>query len=188
MVYVTRRNQRRYKRTRRTLTCVAALLLCAGAAWVATAARSSLVAPEKTLSCNEINGFDAKPPIHWHVVLGGVALPPQRWFRSGPPYANAYRPLPYYAKAGLEVHAQRPAFDVLVPAAWRDRLGLGWGENHQPTFASVIHVPRCAAVLGNGWVWWAGGYFLRKPACVPVIVRSHTQSIKIWLAIGRSCP
>ena len=101
---------------------------------------------------------------------------------------DAYRPLPYYAKAGLEVHARRPAFDVLVPPAWRSRIALGWGEDHQPTFASVIHVPTCAAVLGSGWISWAGGYFLRKPACVPVIVRSGSRSIEIRLAIGRACP
>jgi hypothetical protein len=165
----------------------AAALLCALAAWPATSARSSVVTPEKTLSCSEINGFDAKPPQRWRVLLGRVALPPQRWFRSGPRYSSRHLPLPYYAKAGLEVRADRAPFEIAVPAAWRGRLGLGWGEDQPPTYASVIHVPRCAPVLGHAWVWWAGGYFLRRPACVPVIVRSRARSTELRLAIGRAC-
>jgi hypothetical protein len=148
---------------------------------------SSAAPVEKTLTCDELNGFDKAPPSGWRVILGRVALPPERWFRSRPRYGRDYLPFPYFAKAGLEVHAQRAPFDLVVPAGWRGRLALGWGEDHTPRFASVIHVPRCAPVLGRAWLWWAGGYFLRRPACVPVIVRSGARTTEVRLAIGRPC-
>jgi hypothetical protein len=158
----------------------------ATAASLAAATAPGGIAPRKVVTCDEAIAFTRAPSHGTRVLLGRVALPPER-FPSRPRAAPENRPLPYFAKFGLQIHSGREPVDVVVPRAWRARLALNWGENGGPAQSSSIRVLACGPVLGRRWLAFPGGYFLRKPACVPLIVRVGSKSAHIRLGIGRSC-
>src|SRR5437870_4161994 len=118
----------------------------AAAASVAAATAPGGIAPRKIVTCDEAISFTRAPSAGTRVLLGRVALPPER-FPGQPHAAPENRPLPYYAKFGLQVHAGRGPVDVIVPPAWRTRVALGWGEDSGgPQQASTVRVLGCRPV------------------------------------------
>jgi hypothetical protein len=87
------------------------------------------------------------------------------------------RPFPFVAKSGFLIRRGRTPVDLIVPRAWRARYGIG----------------------GNPWIrilgcnrppkWWAYAsvFMLRRPACIPLIVRVDGRSTTIRFAVGRAC-
>lgn len=158
----------------------------AAAASVAAAATPGGLAPRKLVTCDEAIHFTRAPSPGTRLLLGRVALPPEG-FPGRPIAARENRPLPYFAKFGLQVHSGRLPVDVIVPRAWRTRAAVGWGEDRGPQQASSVRVQACKPVLGRPWLAFPGGYFLRRPACVPLIVRVGARSARFRLGIGRRC-
>jgi hypothetical protein len=116
------------------------------------------------------------------------------WRRVAVPrYGSAVRPtrlpgrrsLPYWWKAGLLIHRGRSAVDLAVRAAWRGREAIGWGDAGP---ASSVRVLGCGWSGADDWLPYAGGFTLRTPDCVPLIVRNKGRSTTIWLPLGRRCP
>ena len=104
----------------RTFVAVLSLLVLAG---LAAAAHS---APTPRVSCDAIvqpggsYSFRAK-----RVVLGVAAVPPARLPQPEP---SGSRRWPYWLKSGLVIRALSPPVRVSVPAPWRNRVAIGWGE------------------------------------------------------------
>ena len=144
------------------------------------------IAPRAVVGCDEVKGMSRSPSSGTRVVLGRIALPPRR-LPGSPNYApTANKPLPYFAKWGVEVRSGRTPVDLVVPRRWRGRLALGWGDRG-PQQASVVHLLGCRPVLGRQWLGYAGGFFLRAPACVAVDVRVGDKRRRIPLGIGVDC-
>jgi hypothetical protein len=87
------------------------------------------------------------------------------------------RPFPFVTKSGVLVRRGRTPVDLIVPRAWRTRYGIGgipWirilGCNRPPE-------------------WWpyASVFMLRRPACIPLIVRVDGRSTMVRFAVGRAC-
>lgn len=133
----------------------------------------------------EAAGLGPGPPRRGErVLLGRVALPPER-FPGRPNYAPEYfQPLPYFAKYGLGVRAGREPVDLVIPVPWRNRFAIAWGNLRVQQAAAV----RIFACEWAEWLRYPGGYYLREPACVPLIVRVGGRSARIRLGIGRACP
>jgi hypothetical protein len=72
--------------------------------------------------------------------------------------------------------------DISVAPEWRDRAAIGWGN---AGVSSTVRLPACRST--TKWVVFTGGYFVRSPACVPIIVRMGGESRRIRVAVGRSC-
>jgi hypothetical protein len=130
-----------------------------------------------TVPCAHDLGADAPDGGGYRLVLDAVAVPtgtlvPQE---SGEPGW-------LFAKSGLVVRASTPV-DVAVAPDAAGRVRIGWGSPGPE--ATTIHVPACPS--GSGWLAFAGGYSVRTPACVPLIVRAHGKQERVDVSVGVAC-
>jgi hypothetical protein len=150
------------------------------------AASGGGIAPLKVVTCNDIAIFGNAASPRRRILFARVAVPRES-FVMQPHAAQANRPLPYFAKQGIQLHSGRQPVEVLVPNRWRSRFAIGWGENGGPQQASAVRLLACSPVLGHAWLTYPGGYFVRKPACVPLVIRIGRETTRIRLSIGKSC-
>ena len=119
----------------------------------------------------------------YRVVLGVVSVPPARLIQIVPTHD---RPWAYWRKAGLVVRAGAPPVTVTVPAAWRRRAAITWGNS-----TGIVSALRIASCPGPANVWnaYAGGFLLRSPsACVPLRFSVSGRSKIVRFGLGRACP
>ena len=137
--------------------------------------------------CEDIIRDMAAPNPIQRVLLQHIALPPER-FATRLHYSRYRQPFPYFAKDGIGVRYATAAVELVVPAAWRQRFAIGWGSPARA--ASSVRIPPCTGIgyPSDGWRAYAGGYWVRKPACVPLIVRVGSETTSIRLGIGVTCP
>lgn len=92
---------------------------------------------------------------------------------------------PYWEKAGMVVRANRSAVSVSVPAPWRKRAAVTWG-NGKPATSSVRFSP--CPVPANVWNAYAGGFFLStRGACVPLVFQVGHRRQVVRFGIDRRC-
>jgi hypothetical protein len=118
-----------------------------------------------------------------HLVLGRVWMPARtvQLGRAAPGWDR-------FAKIGLVVHAGPPLL-LEVPRHWRGVYALEYAPKHVQTVAdgsTRLSVHACATTLG-AWSAYAGGYVVKRPMCVPLIVRANRRTATVHIAIGRSC-
>ncbi|MBO0821755.1 MAG: hypothetical protein J2P26_13005, partial [Nocardiopsaceae bacterium] len=150
----------------------------------ATAGSSALVGGP-VLACGDSIG-DRAPPAPMRIVLGVVGLP------ASPGYPALQTGLTgdgdgarrLYAKTGLVIRAGT-TFELVVPAGFAGRLGIGWGHSARP--APRIVVRDCPGP-GGGWLAYAGGYWIDHPACVPIIVKAGGRQQEVHIGLGTPCP
>lgn len=121
------------------------------------------------------------------VVLGVVALPTSlRYSALQTALTSDAGPLRLFAKTGLAIRTGT-TFELVVPAEYGDRLGIGWGgAPSAPT--SRFTVADCANPGGTGWLAYAGGYWIDHPACVTLIVKAGGKQQTVHIGIGTACP
>ncbi|MFG3422583.1 hypothetical protein ACIBTZ_24625 [Micromonospora sp. NPDC049460] len=91
----------------------------------------------------------------------------------------------WFAKWGLVVRAGAEV-DLLVAPGWKDRARITWGPSAAP--AATVHVSACAPAAGKGqWLTFAGGTWVARAACVPLLVRSGGRQAEVRLAVGAPC-
>jgi hypothetical protein len=137
------------------------------------------------LDCGTYIGSQA-PPASFQVVLGVVALP------ASPRYAalqtslsgSGNGALRLFAKTGLIIKPGT-TFELIVPARFTARLGIGWGSPGTPSHRVVVS--DCPSA-GTGWLGYAGGYWIDHPACVPIIVRTGGKQQRVNIGLGKACP
>jgi len=146
-------------------------------------ASSATPAAEVALDCGSFIGGHA-PPASMQVVLGVVALPASPRYSALQTSLSGDGPLRLFAKTGLLVKPGT-TFELIVPAPFTSRLGIGWGSPATP--GDRLLVDNCAGT-GGGWVAFAGGYWVDHPACVPVIVRAGGKEQQVHIGVGTACP
>jgi hypothetical protein len=125
------------------------------------------------------------------VVFDRVAIPRGRSTGLAP-YTGRPDRLKYWLKAGLLVRrhgtplgaAPGPTKPVEISVApkWQDRAAIGWGN---AGVSPTVRIPGCRST--TPWVAFTGGYYVRSPACVPLIVRMGGRTQRIRVAVGRPC-
>src|SRR6266581_756182 len=168
------------RRLRITVTVAGTL---AAMSVVATDVEADARLAAATIGCESAAEFlePVSPSSREIVVFNRVAIP--RGLARGPLGSYTGRPagLKYFMKAGLLVRrhgtplgpapgAIRPV-EITVPPEWRDRAAIGWGN---AGVSSTVRVGGCRST--TPWVVFTGGYFVRSPACVPLVVRMGGQS------------
>ena len=128
------------------------------------------------VSCSHDLGATA-PGDGYQLVLDAVALPtatlvPQE---SGEPDR-------LFAKSGLVVRANTPIGITVAPDA-AARARIGW-DSPGPE-GTTIRVPACPS--DSGWLAFAGGYTVRTPACVRLVVRAHGREERAGVSVGVAC-
>lgn len=46
---------------------------------------------------------------------------------------------------------------------------------------------RLVCPSGSGWLAFAGGYTVRAPACVPLLVEAHGRRERVEVSVGATC-
>jgi hypothetical protein len=132
------------------------------------------------------DALDSHPTIApLQVVLGVVALP------TSPNYPALQTGLSgagngslrLFAKTGLVIKAGT-SFELIVSTQRADGPGIGWGS---ATPSHRIIVPSCPSLGGNGWLAYAGGYWIDHPACVPIIVKAGDMQQQVQIGVGAPC-
>jgi hypothetical protein len=159
------------------------LCSCGGAQHHQAIARSS-----RSLPCRETIG-DAPPPKGMTVVLGVVALPASSGMRQALQTAltGSHDPATrLFAKWGLVVRAGAD-FQLSLPRGQRGDATIGWGNADEGHEGTTIVVRHCRAPRGRRWLDFAGGYWVRRPVCLPLTVAAHGQTRRVSIGVGRPC-
>lgn len=155
----------------------AAALTAAAAADQSSRAAGSL----PTVPCfDAIDHLRSGREAGYRVALGVVSAPPARL--PGPVQTHD-RPWRYWQKAGLLVLMGEPAVTVSVPRAWRRRVAVTWGS---AGIVSALRIQHCPPP-STAWSAYAGGFYLRSPACVPLMFTVGRKAATLWFGIGRRC-
>jgi hypothetical protein len=162
------------------MKAVVSMLVVACAA--AAAVETSQTASPPVVSCDSAAMFTTpqKPGSGERVLFGRVAVPG----RSLPQLAAANPPWRYWRKAGLLVKAGTGEVTISVPKSWRDRVAISWGDSGVVPAVRIVSCSRPP----NRWNVYTGGFYLRDPACVPLVVRLGTRSATVRFGVGRSGP
>lgn len=140
---------------------------------------------------DQINASSAPAPPRT-TTLGRVALP-TRFALGAVRFPNEPDPnARYWAKDGLQIRAGA-SFELVVAPEWRGRLSLGWGNPAPRTTRLTVAGCRWMASPSQSspagaWLGFAGGYWVRNPACVALLVRADHQTRRVHIGIGVACP
>jgi hypothetical protein len=151
-------------------------LLCGATAWAQADATP-------TVSCDRI--IILGEPVSWRpnrVVLGVVAVPPAYI----PQTVDSLSPRwPFWSKSGLVIRGNSPPVGVSVPARWRSRVAITWGNTPA---VGALRFATCGAGVLDGWNPYAGGFLLRtRSACVPLTFTVGRRSKTVRFGVGRRC-
>ena len=129
-----------------------------------------------TVGCDQI--IQQHGPPGGRLVLGVLAAPPAH---LKPAASTGTSPWAYFAKYGIAIRADSPVVVITVPAAWRHRAAIGWGNN---VGGSSLRLLSCPRQMG-AWNAYAGGFYLRSASgCVPLVVEIGRQTVSLSFAIG----
>jgi hypothetical protein len=166
-----------------TLVVLAATALVAVIVLSVGSARSSPAEQTPTVPCDDVILNPTRPTSGgYRLVLGIVAVPP-----SYQPQVVATRTTPwrYWQKAGMIVRAGTASVTVSVPAAWRQRTAITWGNNTGTV--SALRIAGCP-IPPNVWNAYAGGFYLRaRSECVPLVFRVGRRAATVRFGIGKRC-
>jgi hypothetical protein len=147
-----------------------------------------------TLVCNDVNQTGTTDPTFTtptpatRLVLGRVRLPKSsillgrnRWRRPIPPGQDAF------IKFGITVSAGPPV-SLSVPLTAQDIYALNFNNPAATVAASKTNllITPCPKSDGPATAW-PGGYLLKHPACVPLIIHVGARTTRVSLALGRPC-
>ena len=145
----------------------------------------------RTVPCEEVIdhvGFPyaggGDPRFLPRLVLAAVSAPGPFVPQTTP---TESRPWTYFAKWGMVVRGGAGTrVTVTVPAAWRTRVAVSWG-NAQHSVFHTLHFPRCGIDSAQGNAY-AGGFFIRREFdCVPLRYQVGARSKTLWFGVGRRC-
>jgi hypothetical protein len=164
-------------------TMTALVALAATLAYVSASVEVQGVSKYRVVTCNDAVEIDPPPtpsPTYERVVFNRLAIANEQFPDSVG--RTSQGPFRYWAKSGILVRPRRTPVDLIVPTAWRGRLAIEWGNGG---LSYHLRFVGCRSVLD--WLPYAGGFFLRKPACVPLIVRVGKRSTRLRFGIGKPC-
>ncbi|WP_127506895.1 hypothetical protein [Actinoplanes solisilvae] len=138
---------------------------------------STVSPPPGTVDCAHVIGGEEAPADGAQVVLGAVSLPS----RVLEPQDSG-EPGWLFAKQGLVVRAGTAVSLTVAPAA-AGKATIGWGSPGPR--GTTISVPACQGA--NPWLAFAGGYTVREPLCVPLIVRVNGREERASVSVGARC-
>jgi hypothetical protein len=162
------------------LTVAMVITGCSGPGSVQLKPPAAPIASQPRVGCDQT--IQQKGAPGGRTVLGVLAVPPAHLQKAVPAGSRPWR---YFRKYGLAIRAGSPAVVITVPAAWRHRAAIGWGN--KIGVVSSLRLLSCPRQLG-AWNGYAGGFYLRSATgCVPLSVEIGQRTATLRFAIGRSC-
>lgn len=154
-------------------------------AGIAGATAASIPRGTDVVPCSVAIDQSTKPTLvsGFRLVFGRIVLPRRivQLDRAAPGWDR-------FGKVGIDVRAGAPIV-LEVPRAWRGVYSIEYAPKHVQRVAdgsTRLSVHACAGPLGR-WSGYAGGYVVKRPMCVPLIVRADGRTTRVRIAIGRRC-
>jgi hypothetical protein len=143
------------------------------------------------LPCEDAIGSNPAPSNGRSAVFDRVALQTERALQAGP--TSKTDPAAWlFAKDGLQIR-RSVVVELIVPDEWVGRLLIGWGSPAKQT--THLHVPGCRPKETinplrptDDWIAYAGGYWVKDPACVDLIVKAGATQQTVRIGVGAPCP
>jgi hypothetical protein len=159
---------------------LALLTVVAVAAAANGVAIHAAASPPPLISCD--SAVLRPPSVNWsdRVVFERVTFSWARVYQI----AKQNGRFPYWSKVGLYVRTGRTPVSISVPLAWRRRAAIAWGDQQRPV--PILRVPGCPSAP-RMWSGYSGGFYVSRPACVPLIVGVAGRRTVVRFGIGRSC-
>ena len=88
-----------------------------------------------------------------------------------------------FAKWGLWIRTGKAA-TLAVPARMAGKAAIGWASNPP---ARSLSVAPCESGT-TGWISFAGGYWVKDPLCLPLVVTAHGSTRTVLIGVGTACP
>ncbi|MET7304448.1 hypothetical protein [Embleya sp. NPDC005575] len=140
--------------------------------------------PALTVDCLHVIGEQPAPTSTTTVFLGDVALETGRRLQTAKAGGTEY-PHPLFAKSGLLVR-DGAVVDIEVVPAPGNGTSIGWGNGRLP--ARSVRVPGCTSgSTETSWMAFPGGYYVDRPGCVTLVVRSRGLQTKVHVPVGADC-
>lgn len=143
--------------------------------------------PAQVIDCR--NSIDRRIdlPDGYQSILGVAALPTSAASRRAL-QTTATSPtgpqLRLSAKSGL-IARSGDIFELIVPEEGRGDLLLAWA-GAQPT--RQLRVDCSSATNRNGWLVFAGHYWVSRVGCYPLVVRAGAEQKRVTIGVGAPCP
>jgi hypothetical protein len=159
---------------------VLALLAAVGAVATAGPNAHGSQGPSRTvLRCDDASmGVPNVRPAPSEWVIGGRVAIARTIDRSS--LEDASGPLRLWTKVGLKVRARAGRVTLAVPPDWRRRIMLAWSAP-----SSTVQVQSCTSP--PLWRAYAGGFYVAKPACIPLVVTVGTRVSRVVIGVGVRC-
>jgi hypothetical protein len=98
---------------------------------------------------------------------------------------------PYTSKLPIFIRAGGRAFTIKIAPAWHERAGMAWDNrgDARPAIAHGVRVLPCPG--GNGasvWLAYPGGFYVQRPACLPLVITIGARRYQAQVPLGRPCP
>jgi hypothetical protein len=98
---------------------------------------------------------------------------------------------PYTSKLPIFIRAGGRAFTIEIAPAWHERAGMAWDNrgDARPAIAHGVRVLPCPG--GNAasvWLAYPGGFYVQRPACLPLVVTIGARRYQAQVPLGRPCP
>ncbi|RLK25900.1 hypothetical protein DER29_3914 [Micromonospora sp. M71_S20] len=125
-----------------------------------------------------------EPPAGYRIVLGDVAVPESPVLQVAES-GDADPALRLFAKWGLLVRSGA-VVDIQVAPGREGEARIGWGGAVAP--APSVRVNACGPGTGRPqWLAFAGGTWVARPACVPMVLRSAGRQAQVRMGVGAPC-
>ncbi len=128
-----------------------------------------------------------RPTPDYTVVLGVVALPTAPKAVALQTSASGDPSIRLFAKTGLLIRTGTK-FELAIPPAWDGRLRIGWANGPARPGPGLLVSCHPYPGDGSGWLAYPGGFWLRRPACVPLLVKTRGRSRRVQIGLGTPCP
>jgi len=164
------------------------LLLAVLAAFAIVAAGSAPAATPRVapVTCDDAGGSVGPPagPLYGgRLALSWSAKP-----RKLVPFANVL--FPYESRLPLFIRAGGRPFTIAIAPGWRGRAGMAWDRrgDAKPEIARAVRVVPCpGGDKLSVWLAYPGGFYVARPACLPLVITINGVRHRARVPLGRAC-
>jgi hypothetical protein len=98
---------------------------------------------------------------------------------------------PYSSSLPIFIRAGGRAFTIEIAATWHARAGMAW-DNRGDAKPKIAHGVRVVPCPGGDklsvWLAYPGGFYVARPACLPIVITIGGTRYLTRVPLGRACP
>jgi hypothetical protein len=98
---------------------------------------------------------------------------------------------PFTSSLPISVRAGGRAFTIEIAPAWHQPAGMAWDNrgDAKPRIAHGVRVEPCpGGDKLSVWLAYPGGFYVARPACLPIVITIGATRYRARVPLGRACP